>query len=370
VGLVTPLRDGMNLMAKEFIATKVNGFGTLILSEMAGAAQELGEAIIVNPNDQADIVEALVTALAMPAEEQVRRNRVMQKRLSRYDIRRWAEDFLSRLDDAYVKQKESSQRIMSLADRAEIVEACGKSNRRLILLDYDGTLVPLVARPQKAAPPESLIKMLGKLCRSPCNDVVLVTGRDKNTFDEWFKTLRVGLVTERGAWIKEFGLDWKALEQPSDAWKKQVLPILETYADRTPGSFVEEKDFSLAWHYRATQPTLGALRAKELKDNLLSSIANLNLEVIEENKVVEMRGSTANKGRAAQNWLSKNTYDFILAIGDDKTDEELFAALPKEAFTIRVGVTPSKARWSISSQKEVLPLLWECLEKVKTHHQK
>ncbi len=164
--------------------------------------------------------------------------------------------------------------------------------------------------------------------------------------------------------------DWKALEQPSDAWKKQVLPILETYADRTPGSFVEEKDFSLAWHYRATQPALGALRAKELKDNLLSSLSNLNLEVIEENKVVEIKGSTANKGRAAQIWLSRKQYDFVLAVGDDKTDEELFAALPKEAYTIRVGVTPNKARWSISSQKEVLPLLWDCIEKEKTHHPK
>jgi trehalose 6-phosphate synthase/phosphatase len=366
VGLVTPLRDGMNLMAKEFIATKVNGSGTLVLSEMAGAAQELGEAIIVNPNDREDIVEALEKALVMPVEEQVRHNRVMQKRLSRYDIRRWAEDFLSRLEDAYVKQRESYQQVMSLDDRAELAEACGKSRSRLILLDYDGTLVPLVDRPLKAAPPEGLIKMLRKLCRLPSNEVVLISGRDRGTFDEWFKTLRVGLVAERGGWIKEHGGDWKALEQPSDVWKKQVLPVLETYADRTPGSFVEEKDFSLGWHYRATQPALGSLRAKELKDNLLSSISNLNLEVIEENKVVEIKGSTANKGTAAQNWLAKKPYDFILAIGDDKTDEELFAALPKEAYTIKVGVTPSKARWSISSQKEVLPLLLECVEKEKT----
>jgi trehalose 6-phosphate synthase/phosphatase len=209
--------------------------------------------------------------------------------------------------------------------------------------------------------------MLRKLSRSSSNEVVLISGRDKKTFDEWFRSLKVGLAAEHGAWIKERSGDWKVLEQLSDAWKKEILPILETYADRTPGSFVEEKDFSLAWHYRTTEPTLGALRAKELKDNILSSISNLNLEVLNGNKVIEIKSSLISKGRAAQNWLSKQPYTFILAIGDDNTDEDLFAALPKEAYSIKVGVTPSKARYSLSSQKEVLPLLWKCIENEKSH---
>jgi trehalose 6-phosphate synthase/phosphatase len=365
VGLVTPIRDGMNLMAKEFIATKINGLGALILSEMTGAAQELGEAIIVNPNDQEDIIEALETALAMPVDEQIKRNRIMQKRLSRYNVERWADDFLNRLSEAYIKQQDSAQQIMTLANRTELVESYSKSKKRLILLDYDGTLVPFATKPQKAVPTEDVIKMLSKLSKSSSNEVVLISGRDKKTFGEWFKSLKVGLAAEHGAWIKERPGDWKALEQLSDAWKKEILPILETYADRTPGSFVEEKDFSLAWHYRATEPTLGALRAKELKDNILSSISNLNLEVLNGNKVIEIKSSLINKGRAAQNWLSKQPYTFILAIGDDNTDEDLFAALPKEAYSIKVGVTPSKARYSLSSQKEVLPLLWKCIENEK-----
>ncbi len=367
VGLVTPLRDGMNLMAKEFIATKINGLGALILSEMTGAAQELGEAIIVNPNDQEDIIEALETALAMPIEEQIKRNRIMQKRLSRYNVERWADDFLNRLNDAYIKQQESAQQIMTPANRTELVESYSRSKKRLILLDYDGTLVPFATKPQKAVPTEDVTKMLSKLSKSSSNEIVLISGRDKKTIDEWFKSLKVGLAAEHGAWIKERSEDWRVLEQLSDAWKKEILPILETYADRTPGSFVEEKDFSLAWHYRATEPTLGALRAKELKDNILSSISNLNLEVLNGNKVIEIKSSLINKGRAAQNWLSKQQYTFILAIGDDNTDEDLFAALPKEAYSIKVGVTPSKARYSLSSQKEVLPLLWKCIENEKPH---
>jgi trehalose 6-phosphate synthase/phosphatase len=333
---------------------------------MTGAAQELGEAIIVNPNDQEDIIEALETALAMPIDEQIKRNRIMQKRLSRYNVKRWADDFLNRLNDAYVKQQESYQQIMTSANRTELVESYSNSKRRLILLDYDGTLVPFATKPQKAVPTDAVTKMLRKLSRSSSNEVVLISGRDKKTFDEWFRSLKVGLVAEHGAWIKERSGDWKALEQLSDAWKKEILPILEMYADRTPGSFVEEKDFSLAWHYRATEPTLGSLRAKELKDNILSSISNLNLEVMDGNKVIEIKSSIVNKGRAAQNWLSKQQYTFILAIGDDKTDEDLFVALPQEAYSIKVGVTPSKARYSLFSQKEVLPLLWNCIENEKT----
>jgi trehalose 6-phosphate synthase/phosphatase len=365
VGLVTPLRDGMNLMAKEFIATKINGLGALILSEMTGAAQELGEAIIVNPNDQEDIIEALETALAMPIDEQIKRNRIMQKRLSRYNVERWADDFLNRLNDAYIKQQESAQQIMTPANRMELVESYSNSKKRLILLDYDGTLVPFASKPQKAVPTEEVTKMLSKLSKSSSNEIVLISGRDKKTFDKWFRSLKVGLAAEHGAWIKERSGEWRVLEQLSDAWKKEILPILEKYADRTPGSFVEEKDFSLAWHYRATEPTLGALRAKELKDNILSSISNLNLEVLNGNKVIEIKSSLINKGRAAQNWLSKQPYTFILAIGDDNTDEDLFAALPKEAYSIKVGVTPSKARYSLASQKEVLPLLWNCIENEK-----
>jgi trehalose 6-phosphate synthase/phosphatase len=366
VGLVTPLRDGMNLMAKEFIATKVNGLGALILSEMTGAAQELGEAIIVNPNDQEDVIAALETALVMPIDEQIKRNRIMQKRLSRYNVERWAEDFLNRLSDAFIKQQESFQQIMTPANRTELVESYSNSKKRLILLDYDGTLMPFATRPQKAVPTDDVTKMLRKLSMSSSNEVVLISGRDKKTFDEWFESLKVGLVAEHGSWIKERSGDWKTLEHLSDSWKKEILPILEMYADRTPGSFVEEKDFSLAWHYRATEPTLGALRAKELKDNLLSSISNLNIEVLDGNKVIEIKSSIINKGRAAQNWLSKQQYTFILAIGDDSTDEDLFAALPKEGYSIKVGVTPSKARYSLSSQKEVLPLLWNCIENEKT----
>jgi trehalose 6-phosphate synthase/phosphatase len=86
VALVTPLRDGMNLVAKEYVATRHDKTGVLVLSEMAGASKELPEAIIINPNNREEIADALKTALEMPREEQMRRNVIMQTRLRRYDV--------------------------------------------------------------------------------------------------------------------------------------------------------------------------------------------------------------------------------------------------------------------------------------------
>ncbi len=168
----------------------------------------------------------------------------MQKRLSRYNVDCWANDFLSRLNDAGVNQQQRPEQMLTLANRAELVASYSNSKKRLILLDYDGTLVPFAAKPQKAAPTDAIIKVLKKLSRSSSNEVVLISGRDRKTLDEWFKCLKIGIIAEHGVWIRERLMDWRVLEQLSDSWKKEALPLLELYADRTPGAFVEEKDYS------------------------------------------------------------------------------------------------------------------------------
>lgn len=361
VGLVTPLRDGMNLMAKEFVASKVDGKGTLILSEMAGAAQELGEAIIVNPNNQEEIVAAIEKALTISEEEQQKKNRTMQKRLKRYDINRWAEDFLSRLDKAWATQQENTQQVMTPSLRAELTESYRKGRNRLVLLDYDGTLVPFADRPEKAVPSQGVLQLLEKLSRDQSNEVIVISGRDRNTLTDWFGSLNIGLIAGHGAWIKESSGEVHLPELLSSDWKKDILPLLELYADRTPGSLIEEKPHSLVWHYRKAEPLLGSLRANELKDDLVYLTSNLGLSVVEGNKVVEIKDAAINKGRAAQHWLLEQKWDFIIAIGDDKTDEDLFEVLPSTAYSIKVGVGPTKARFNILSQREVLPLLGKCL---------
>jgi len=357
VALITPLRDGMNLIAKEFIATKTDGRGVLILSEMAGAAKELGEAIIVNPNNKEEVAEALKEALVMSDEEQMERNRIMQKRLRRYDVVRWAGDFMDSLSHIKKLQQELSARRLTQEMKKRLIGEYLKGNRRLILLDYDGTLIPFVEKPEKAKPDDELLALLEVLAREPQNDVVIISGRDKRTLGRWFSGLNVGLIAEHGIWIKEKEGTWEIIEPLGNDWKEEIRPLLEVYVDRTPGSFIEEKEFSLVWHYRKADPELASVRARELKDALLHLTANLNLGVLEGSKVIEIKSTGINKGRAALRWISKENWDFILAIGDDWTDEDVFAALPESAYSIKVGIDPSRAKFNLDSVTSVRLLL-------------
>ena len=355
--LVTPMRDGMNLIAKEFVATKADGKGVLILSEMAGASKELGEAIIVNPNNQEEVAQALKEALTMPEEEQIERNRIMQKRLQRYNVVRWGTDFMDALSSIKKVQLELSVRKLTQETQKKLIRCYSESDNNIILVDYDGTLVPFAEKPQKAKPDEELLGMLNELGKNPKNEVVIISGRDRYTLDKWFGSRNLSLIAEHGVWIKDRGKSWETIEPLRDDWKEQMRPVLEWYEDRTPGSFIEEKDFSLVWHYRKAEPQLASIRARELKDALLQLTANLNLGVLEGSKIIEIKSVGINKGRAALHWLSKNTWDFILAIGDDWTDEDLFAVLPDSAYSIKVGLSPSKARFNLDSVAEVRLLL-------------
>jgi trehalose 6-phosphate synthase/phosphatase len=357
IALITPLRDGMNLMAKEFLATKGNEKGVLILSEMAGAAAELGEGLIVNPNDKEDIARAINEALNMDCEEQKRRNRIMQERLRRYNVSRWAGEFVEKLENTKSSELTKSINVLSPKSKIKLLNDYSKSNERLIILDYDGTLVPFEKLPEKAKPTEDVINILKTLTKEKQNEVLIVSGRDRETLDNWFGELDLGLIAEHGAWTKEKGRTWERITGLKTTWKNVVRPILEHFVDRTPGSFIEEKDFSLVWHYRKSEPRLSSVRSLELKYALLQLTENHNLEVLEGNKVVEVRNAGVNKGLSAENWLSKNKWDYILAIGDDVTDEDMFAVLPKDAYSIKVGLKPSKAKFNLGSVLDINELL-------------
>jgi len=357
VGLVTPIRDGMNLVAKEFVATKREGLGTLILSEMAGAAQELGEAIIVNPNNKEKVAQAIKRALEMPEEEQRERMTKMQERIRRYDINAWARDFLERLDQIKTIQRDYAVRRLTPEHRDEILASYRAAQRRLFLFDYDGTLVSFADRPEEAVPDEDLQDMLARLAAEPRNEVVIVSNRDRPAMTVWFGHTDMGLVAEHGFWVRERGGEWELTQPVNSEWKKDVRPILEHYVDRTPRSFVEEKDYSLVWHFRMADPRLGEDRAKELKDTLLAMTTNLGVEIQEGNKIIMVKFAGANKGRSAVRWLAKEKWDFILSAGDDFTDEDMFAALPAEAYSLRVGLNVSRARYNLASPLEVRSLV-------------
>ena len=357
VCLVTPLRDGMNLVAKEYIATRGDGAGVLILSEMAGAAKELPEAIIINPNNRVEIAGALKEALETPPQEQQKRHRLMQRRLRRYNVTRWASDFLITLTGMREVQNRLESKLLSSAARSEILARYQKSRRRLFFLDYDGTLTPLVRHPELAALDDSKRALLRALAEEPRNSVVIASGRERQTLDDWLGDLPVGLVAEHGAWLKFAGHEWRRIKPVANEWKRELLPILEIYADRLPGALVEEKEDSVAWHYRMADPEQAALSAPELVDHLLNLTAKTDLQLIQGNKVVEIRQTGINKGAAALSWISNADYDFILGIGDDTTDEDFFKALPATAFSIRVGIAATHAQYNIRSSGDVIDLL-------------
>jgi len=359
IALLTPLRDGMNLVAKEYLASKVNHKGALILSEMAGATKELGEAISVNPNNIPGTADAILQALKMPDDEREKSIRTMQKRIKRYDIHKWAAEFMSALEDTAKKQQDYHARKISPKIKAKIYKDFLAAKEKVVFLDYDGTLQRFYANPQAAVPDEELYQLLDNLAQAKGTKLVLVSGRDRETFEKWFGNRAYILIAEHGAWVKQPGKEWIEKKPIHPEWKENILPVLESYVDRTPGSMIEEKTYSLAWHYRKAEIELGTLRALELVTDISTLIINQDLEILEGKKVVEIKVSGINKGLAASAFLRNNPANFIMAIGDDWTDEFLFKELPQEAHSIKVGTENSAAKFYLDNYREVRKLIGE-----------
>ena len=358
IALILPIRDGMNLVSKEFVASRHDGEGVLILSELAGASKELHEALLVNPNNLNEIAEAIKEAIEMPVEEQVRRNKEMMQRLARYTVQRWAAEFIKSLEGVKEIQEFTLTRKINSARMRSIVDSYKDSKKRILFLDYDGTLSGFKKNPEDAKPDDQLFNILLELTSDKKNMVVIISGRDKETLGRWFDPKsKLHFVAEHGVWFRNPGEEWHMLEQIDNEWKESVQPLLEYYVDRTPKSFIEHKNFSLVWHYRKSDPDLGMQRAWELKDELRTLTSNLNLEIMDGDKVLEIKYSGINKGRAALHKIGEEQFDFILAVGDDWTDEFTFDAMPEGAYTIKVGTKTTKASYYIESVDQVRELL-------------
>ena len=357
IALITPFRDGMNLVAKEYIATKDDGKGVLILSEMAGASKELVSALQVNPNNLHHIADSIYKALEMDEDEQIENIRLMQKVVKRNNVNRWASIFLDNL----LEVRESSSQILKNQfdepKEKELLDKYSASNSRLILLDYDGTLVNFRANPNSARPTKTVHTAIDKLSKDKKNRVVIISGRDRDDLENWFGKYNIDLVAEHGAWHRTAKGKWNQYTKLNTEWKEELAPIIQQFVDRTPGSFIEEKNYSLAWHYRKTDPGLAEIRKHELMEQLSHSITGKNLQVMEGNKVLEVKNDEINKGKAATRLIENNSYDFMLAIGDDFTDEDTFKALPKTAITLKVGFTETAAKYNINAVENVIALL-------------
>ncbi len=358
VALVTPMRDGMNLVAKEYVASRLDQRGVLILSERAGAARELSDAIIINPTDINQLAEAMHDALVMPEDEQVQRMSAMQALVKRYNVFAWTRLFLNQL--AYTKMKQQTLATEMLTEEAAtlLLADYHAADERLLLLDYDGTLMPFHNNPQQAEPDQELRLLLHALTDLPRTRVVIISGHDRHTLEKWLGHLPVDFIAEHGVWLRPAGGEWELYQALRNDWLREMRPVLELYVARTAGSFIEEKDYSLVWHYRRADAELGDVRARELLSHLSFMTANTELQVLEGNKVLEIKAAGINKGNAAARWLARYPAGFALALGDDRTDEDTFRALPPEAYTARVGTDArSLARFHLAGPAEVRQLL-------------
>lgn len=363
VALLTPIRDGMNLVAKEYVASQTDSKGVLILSEMTGAAKEMSESLLINPNNMEAIADAIDEALSMPAEEQITRISTMQNRLKRYNVEKWADDFFSTLEKVQLTQQKQNTKKITAPISNKIAKAYQKAEKRILFINYDGTLVDFKENPKHASPTREVKEVLDVLADDQKNELVIVSGRDKDAFDKWFKNKQYSFIAGYGAFTREIGGEWEVMDDINTDWKSLIMPILEFYEDRTPGTFLEEKNYSLVWHYRKADPELGAGRANELKDQLTSLIANHDLEIVEANQSIEIKNSETSKGKAALRKIGNKNYDFILSIGNDWTDEYMFKDLPDDAITIKVGKTNTIARYSIGNYQNVLDFLKKLTEK-------
>ena len=359
LALITPLRDGMNLVAKEFVASRKDKKGVLVLSEMAGAARELTDALNINPNDILEMAQKIKEGLEMKPEEQTYRMENMQRRIEHYDVQTWADDFMTELKN--IKQRQQSFQIFFLDEltRKNMLDSYRKSSKRLLLLDYDGTLVPFESNPDQAVPDYNLVQLLTHLSSKPENDVLIISGRSSQWLDQQFGNLPVSLIAEHGARSKWKQGKWVTEVQTHSEWKEQVNQLMEMYVRRCPNSFIEEKDFSIVWHYRNCNHEQGKLRSLELLGELYEGLHNRHLQVLHGNKIIEVRNSGIDKGTAVKKLLQQNDYDFIFAAGDDKTDEDMFRMLmhKKNCYSIKVGPDASYARYNLHTPQMVVSLL-------------
>jgi trehalose 6-phosphate synthase/phosphatase len=358
VAMVTPLRDGMNLVAKEFVATKRGKPGVLILSEMAGAAIELVDSILINPNNICEIENALFEALEMPEAEQLERLEKMQHIIKLQSVQKWATDFIGNLIKVKGRNDEIRKKILKQDDYEAIKQAFNKSRQRLLLLDYDGTLVPYANDPKKTIPGNSLKKLLLQLAQKPNTDVVIISGRDFRTLENWLGDLPVHLVAEHGAYFKDEKI-WVKNFTINDNWKDEILQLMQEITDKTPGSMIEIKDSALVWHYRKSDIWLADLHATQLVELLIYPCTRQNLQIMKGSKIVEVKVPGVSKGHSTTNLIKKKNYDFILCAGDDTTDEDMFKELPAQGISIKIGQQSDNARFNLPDTKSFLALLAE-----------
>ena len=359
VCFVSPVRDGLNLVAKEYVVCRDDGGGTLVISEFAGAVSELGEALRVNPWDIEGTADQLERALEMSLGERNERMMPMHSRVIQNDVHRWVRDFMSSLEETEAVQTGSPPMLQSSVLAESLANDFRTAGASLVMLDYDGSLREFVDRYEDAMPTDEILEILRDYGERSDVKVFINSGRDHQTLGEWFDDCPIDLIAEHGAWMKGAGeKEWRLLGVLDTSWKSDVLGLLEDYVGRTPGSRIEEKETALAWHYRQTEETLGNWQALELVSVLENSLRGQPVQVLHGAKVVEIRQQGLTKARAYDLVIDRfGPFDFELATGDDRTDEDLFVHVGTNVHTVKIGSGNSAAKVAVASPRSLREML-------------
>jgi trehalose 6-phosphate synthase/phosphatase len=284
--------------------------------------------------------------------------RALRRRVLAYDVHRWARTFLDTLERSGTPV-DPARTGGSVDELQGLLPGLRAAPHLVLLLDYDGTLVPFAPTPDLARPDAELLALLRGLAARPGTEVHVVSGRRRDTLARWLGALPLGLYAEHGLWSRPpGGADWSAPPLPAADWRDRVLAILADYAGRTPGALVEEKTAGLAWHYRMADPEYGALQANDLTLHLTALLSNAPVEILPGAKVIEIRPHGVHKGRIVHPILAAAPPGSrVVALGDDRTDEDLFAALPPEGVAIHVGEGPSAAPFRLGGPREARAFL-------------
>jgi trehalose 6-phosphate synthase/phosphatase len=251
--------------------------------------------------------------------------------------------------------------MIELWDEDAISELTAQYNRaknRLILLDFDGTLVELQRDPERAIPSKELSELLEGIAARNNTKLFIITGRNKDDIEKRLGQIHIGIIAEHGATIRDRN-GWEKLLGGEVDWKKDALAVFKNSVNDCPNSHIEEKDHSLAWHYRKIETEVAKFFSAKLIESLQTIINRYNLKIVVGKTTIELISKKINKGLAAGYLIQKFNPDFILSMGDDNTDEDVFGTLLKNdnAFTVKIGIGNSLARYNLRSVQEVNQLL-------------
>lgn len=339
--LITSIRDGMNLVAQEYVycAERAKTSGALLLSEFAGAAHHLTRATLINPFDIQGMVKAIENTLALSPQKRQRHLEQMKKTIELLDSPKWARHFLDELEEFCAQSQHHNTSYLSLDEKGSIFAKAEQSKSRTLILDYDGTLREMMSHPMEATPTKEILSLLEHLSELPHTEVHLVSGRDAQTLQAWFGHLDLHLSAEHGYLSCPRSTNqWKPTQETDLSWMPYVRELLNRAVEEVPGSFLEIKKSVLTWHYRLADPTYSKWRANELYSTLLQDLAHLPVEIIPGKQIIEVRAQGVSKGNYLKEVLKNSEPSpFILCIGDDRTDQEMQKCLPNGGIFIYVG---------------------------------